>query len=158
MKYIYNFIMKESIKSNIVANYEDPIPLISLLLEQFKKGCKKFQYFNILRHLIHKQESNPVKSNCKYHINKKQLKLFFNLTFAKVIPLNMFGKLKNFLKVLKAIFHLLYIPCFILLSLRPFIEKLDLCNCTILTKVIHSMNLHYKNIFIYFKYSVICFK
>lgn len=156
MKYIYNFIIKESIKNNIVANYEDPIPLVSLLLEQFKKGRKKFQYFNILRHLIHKQESNPVKSNYKYHINKKQL--FFNLTFAKVIPLNMFGKLKNFLKVLKAIFHLLYIPCFIPLSLKPFIEKLDLCNCTILTKVIHSMNLHYKNIFIYFKSSVICFK
>lgn len=65
MKYIYNFIIKESIKNNIVANYEDPIPLVSLLLEQFKKGCKKLQYFNILRHLIHKQGSNPVKSNCK---------------------------------------------------------------------------------------------
>lgn len=123
-----------------------------------KRDVKKLQYFNILRHLIHKQGSNPVKSNCKYHINKKQLKLFFDLTFAKVIPLNMFGKLKNFLKVLKAIFHLLYIPCSIPLSLKPFIEKLDLCNCTILTKVIHSMNLHYKNIFIYFKSSVICFK
>lgn len=136
MKYIYSFIIKESIKNNIVANYEDPNPLVSLLLQQFKRGHKKFQYFSILRHLIHKQESNPLKSNCKYHINKKQLKLFFNLTFAKVIPLNMFGKLKNFLKVLKTIFRFLHIPCFIPLSLKPFIEKLDLCNCTLLTKVI----------------------
>lgn len=158
MKYTYNFIIKESIKNNIVANYKDPNPFVSLLLEQFKKGRKKFQYLNILRHLIHKQESDSVKSNCKYHINKKQLKLFFNLTFAKVIPLNMFGKLKNFLNVLKAIFHLLHNPCFIPLSLKLFIEKLDLCNCILLTKVINSMNLHYKNIFIYFKSSVICFK
>ncbi|KAF3421405.1 hypothetical protein E2986_07580 [Frieseomelitta varia] len=125
---IYNFIIKETIKNNIITNYEISIPTISVLLEQFKKKHKKFHYFSVLKHLTCKQEFNQRKSKCEYQINKKQLKLFFDLIFAKVVPLNIFGKLKNLKKIKRIMFYLLDIPCYESLNLRPFIEKLDLFN------------------------------
>lgn len=124
---IYNFIIKETIKNNIVTNYESSIPTISVLLEQFKKKHKKFHYFSVLKHLTFKQEFNQRKSKCEYQINKKQLKLFFDLIFAKVIPLNIFGNLKNLKRIKGIMFYLLDIPCYKSINLRLFIEKLDVC-------------------------------
>ncbi|XP_076387147.1 telomerase reverse transcriptase isoform X3 [Megachile rotundata] len=122
---IYEFIIN-TIKSDvIITDYEASIPAMSALLEEFKKRHKKFHYFSILKHIISKQKLNQ-KSKCEYEINMKQMKLFFDLVFAKVVPLNIFGKLRNIKKMKKALFHLLNTPRFKTLDLSLYINKLDI--------------------------------
>lgn len=135
-KEIYQFIVERTLKNNIVADYEGSIPLVSPLLEQFKKRHTKFHYFSVLKHLTQKQESSEVKSECEYQVNKKQLKLFFDLIFSKVIPLDLFGKLRNLKKIKLAMFHLLDTPCFKSFNLTPFIKKLDVRNSILSIKLI----------------------
>ncbi|XP_029052021.1 telomerase reverse transcriptase-like isoform X2 [Osmia bicornis bicornis] len=122
---IYKDIINTPVNDIVITDYEASIPSISLLLEKFQKHHKMFHYSSILKHLISKQEVNQ-KSQCKYAINTKQMKLFFNLVFTKVIPLNIFGKLRNLKKIKKALFHLLKIPCFKALDLKLYINKLDI--------------------------------
>ncbi|XP_012241447.1 telomerase reverse transcriptase isoform X2 [Bombus impatiens] len=129
-KEIYQFIVERTMTNNIVADYEGSIPLVSPILEQFKKRHTKFHYFSVLKHLTQKQESSEVKSECEYQVNKKQLKLFFDLIFSKIIPLGLFGKLRNLKKIKLAMFHLLDTPCFKSFNLMPFIKKLDISSIT----------------------------
>lgn len=125
---IYTDIINTPVNNIIMTDYEASIPSISLLLEEFQKHHKKFHYSSILKHLIPEQKVNQ-KSKCKYAVNTKQMKLFFNLVFTKVIPLNIFGKLRNLKKIKKALFHLLKVSCFKSLDLKLYINKLDVSNC-----------------------------
>ncbi|CAL7941436.1 unnamed protein product [Xylocopa violacea] len=125
-KEIYDFIIKETMKNVAITDYEVSISLIAPLLEQFKNKHRKFHYSSILKHLNHKQEILNEKSECKYELTIQQLRSFFDLIFAKVLPLNMFGKLQNLKKIKKAMFNLLEVPCFRSFDLKPLIEKLDI--------------------------------
>nr|XP_012138474.1 PREDICTED: telomerase reverse transcriptase-like isoform X3 [Megachile rotundata] len=121
-------LKKMQTSSPIDLNYENQYhngQTMSALLEEFKKRHKKFHYFSILKHIISKQKLNQ-KSKCEYEINMKQMKLFFDLVFAKVVPLNIFGKLRNIKKMKKALFHLLNTPRFKTLDLSLYINKLDI--------------------------------
>ncbi|XP_076757231.1 telomerase reverse transcriptase [Xylocopa sonorina] len=123
---IYDFIIKETMQNVTITDYEVSIPLIVPLLEEFQKRHKKFHYFSILKHLDHKQEVLNEKSKCKYEVTKQKLRSFFDLIFAKVVPLNIFGKLRNLKKIKKTMFNLLEAPCFKSFDLKPLIERLDI--------------------------------
>ncbi|XP_028520180.1 uncharacterized protein LOC107992902 isoform X2 [Apis cerana] len=118
---IYDFITKGSRKNTIAINYEDYF----LLIEKFQNRHKKFNYYSVLKHLICKQKYNE-KTKCIYEVNKKQLKNFFDLIFAKVVPKKLFGSIKNLKKIKRATFQLLDTPCFKYFNLKPIIEKLDI--------------------------------
>ncbi|XP_076236637.1 telomerase reverse transcriptase [Calliopsis andreniformis] len=122
---IYDFIIKNTMKETVIIDYEVSIPSISCLLTQLQKQHKKFHYFSIIKHLYEKQEIDH-KLKCQYELTFKQLKVFFNLIFAKVVPLKLFGKLRNIKKMKKAMFDLLDTPRLKSFNLLPYIEKLDI--------------------------------
>lgn len=117
-------------KDTVIVDYEASTPFISCILESLQKRHKRFHYSSILKHLNSKQESDR-ELRCKYEVTMKQLKSFFDLILAKVVPLNLFGKLKNIKKIKKAMFHLLNRPRFNSFNLLPYIEKLDVCTAFI---------------------------
>ncbi|XP_017765301.1 PREDICTED: telomerase reverse transcriptase-like, partial [Eufriesea mexicana] len=147
--YLFNTSSSLSSPDFIINNYEDSVPMISPLLDQFKKKHQKFHYFSVLRHLINKKENdlkennektndkkeNDKKSECKYAVNKKQLCLFFDLILSKVVPLKMFGKFKNLKKIKTTIFCLLDAPSFKAFNLKPFINNLDIFSITWLQNI-----------------------
>ncbi|XP_076650689.1 telomerase reverse transcriptase isoform X2 [Halictus rubicundus] len=131
---IYEYILKETMKNIDIVNYETSIPLISTLLNQFQKRHKRFHYSSVLKEITEKQALNQ-KLKCKYEVPLKQLKSFFDLIFAKVVPLAIFGKLKNLKKVKKAMYQLLITPRFKSLDLTSLIEKLDIYSITWLNNI-----------------------
>ncbi|XP_017792642.1 PREDICTED: telomerase reverse transcriptase-like [Habropoda laboriosa] len=122
---IYEYIIKETMKDILIVNYEISIPLISSILKQFQKQHKRFHYFSVLKNLTHTQELNE-NSKYEYATTKKQLKSFFDLVTAKVVPLSMFGKLQNLKKIKKAMFQLLNTPRSKSFNLMPLINKIDI--------------------------------
>ncbi|CAK9818558.1 Telomerase reverse transcriptase [Anthophora plagiata] len=126
---IYEYIIKETMKDILIIDYEASIPSISLILEQFQKRHKKFHYFSVLKNLICKQEPKK-KSKYECTVAKEQLKSFFDLITAKVVPLSMFGKLKNLKKIKKTMFQLLNTPRFKFFNLMPLVKKIDISSIT----------------------------
>lgn len=128
---IYEFIINETMKHNVIVDYESSSPFISPLLKQMQKQHKKFHYSSVIKHLG-REEDNGRKLKCQYEVTIKQLRLFFNLVFTEVVPLNIFGKLKNLKRIKKAMTRLLNSPRFKAFSLLPYIEKLDVSTIFIL--------------------------
>ncbi|XP_076665848.1 telomerase reverse transcriptase [Andrena cerasifolii] len=124
-KEIYEFILKETMKDTVIVDYEVSTPFISSILETLQKRHKRFHYSSVLKHLNSKQKPDR-ELKFKYEVTMKQLKSFFNLILAKVVPLKMFGKLRNLKKIKKATFHLLSSPRSKSFNLSPYIEKLDI--------------------------------
>ncbi|XP_054008644.1 telomerase reverse transcriptase-like [Hylaeus anthracinus] len=133
-KEIYEFIIQKTMRDIIVVDYESSISSISFLLEQFQKQHKKFNYSAVLNHLTQKQKVEET-LKCNYEVSVKHLKSFFDLILAKVVPFNVFGKLRNHKKIKKGMSQLLNIPRFKSFNLRPVIEKLDISSITWLKNI-----------------------
>ncbi|XP_015428996.1 PREDICTED: telomerase reverse transcriptase-like, partial [Dufourea novaeangliae] len=131
---IYEFIVKDTMKDVVIVNFETSISFISSLLKQFQTRHKRFHYSSVLQHLTQEHESNK-ELKCKYEVSRKQLYSFFDLIFSKVVPLAIFGKLRNLKKIKKAMHQLLNIPRFKSLNLMLLIEKLDISSITWLKSI-----------------------
>ncbi|XP_017882810.2 telomerase reverse transcriptase-like isoform X2 [Ceratina calcarata] len=123
----YEHIIKETRKDIVIVDYEISIPLISSLLEDFKKRHEKFHYTSVLSHVAHenkcKQQANPI---CQYAITREKLIYFLELVFSKVVPLEIFGKLRNLKKIKHTMIRLLNLPHFKLLNVKTVVSKLDI--------------------------------
>ncbi|XP_076298559.1 telomerase reverse transcriptase isoform X2 [Lasioglossum baleicum] len=131
---IYEFILKKTMKGIDIVDYETSVPLISTLLNQFQKGHKNFHYDRVLRKIIQDQASTR-NLGCKYEVPLKQVKSFFDLIFAKVVPLAIFGKLRNLKMVKKAMCQLLVTPRRKSFDLMFLFEKLDISCITWLNDI-----------------------
>ncbi|XP_076378465.1 telomerase reverse transcriptase isoform X1 [Megalopta genalis] len=131
---IFDHIIKNTAKDVVVTNYELSIPLISDLLSQFQRRHRKFDYNSVLMSLIDK---NPVSQNlkCEYEVPVKQLMSFYEIIFTKVVPLAIFGKLKNLKKAKKALKYLLTTPRYRSYDLWFLLEKLDISSITWLRNI-----------------------
>ncbi|XP_012216884.1 telomerase reverse transcriptase-like isoform X2 [Linepithema humile] len=78
------------------------IPMLSLILEKFKNRHNRFNYFDKLKHMTTRNNSQP-----EYQISKCSLKSFFNLLVYENVPLELFGTSQNLKVIKKTIHHLL---------------------------------------------------
>lgn len=127
-------------------NFANIAPILSPILEKFKRQHNIFKYRHELKYIINKPDQKSAKQKYKGQVRICLLKFFFGLVLYNNVPLQLFGTRRNFKAVKKSIHCLLKthpkkIPIKLslaingkrtfktaiggLLNIEPLLEKLD---------------------------------
>lgn len=105
LKIINTNIRHDRYEENV--NFDEIIPIVSPILENFKKQHKRFNYFEELKNKTQEINKKSINQRYKNEIHVNLLKSFFGFLLYKNVPLALFGTWKNFKAVKKTIHRLL---------------------------------------------------